>query len=309
MSPARALLLLALVAPPLSLLADEPPKPAEGKPGEAKPEGEPQGKAGEGKPADGKPEAKPGEAKPGEAKPRKRRAALKEYLTSLEAQRETLELGELKLEVTALPDYFVHQMVGELLAQADLDERSTEALKEQVARLAERRKATMGKPALLVRFQHAAAGRRNFFGFEGQLDDCLRVRVDGKSHKISVATTQGDLPRARAYTLFKASRSGAYGGGNVPPTLRTTIQVLPPKPFTLHLLLAKPPGEKSKALELVAANLVHYTGAGITDDQMDFEKGASAEPVQPSKAEFPLPLRGPAMPPEVAELMPEWKGD
>src|SRR5690606_8945565 len=108
--------------------------------------------------------------------PRKpgRKRALKEYQERLLAQRETLDLGALKVTVTLVHDHFVYRMIDELLASDDLDARPVDALAEQVARMAERRKASMGKPALLVRFE-CASTPRSFVAFEGKLDDVLRV--------------------------------------------------------------------------------------------------------------------------------------
>ena len=302
------LTLAALLALSLPALADEPDSPAEKEKEKEKEKesGKEKGEKEQEKAREDEDRGKRGDD-PREKAP-SRKKALEEYLKGLEAQRETMRLGELEVTVTAVPDYFVYQMIKELLTSEDLNDRPLDALKEQVARMAERRKGTMGKPAALVRFS-GGGDRSDFYGFTGQLDDVLRVRVDAKSQRVTVAASQGDLPAPRQYTLFKASRSGAFGGGNVSPTWRTTIQVLPRKPFSLDLLLAKGPKEKAKTLDVALANLIRFSGSAITDSQMDFEKGASAEFERPAKVEFPLPLRGPAMPPQVQELMPEWQGD
>lgn len=276
---------------------DPPPAPA----GEDEGKGKKEGKGKE----PGKDD--PGRGRGKDDKP-SRKAVLRAYLDELEGQRQVLAQGELEITVVAIPDAFVHRMVVELLATDGLNDRGVEALREQVARLAEERKGSMGKPAVLVRFG-AAGGGNELYGFTGQLDDILRVRADGKSQRVSVGDTQGEPPQVRSYTLFKASRSGAFGGGNVSPTWRTQITVLSRKAFALELVLSKPLPEKAKELDLAMANLIHFSGVGGNATQMDFEKGASAEFVPPAKVEFPLPLRAPAMPPEVRELMPEWKGD
>lgn len=242
-------------------------------------------------------------------KPAGRKKALKDYQERMKAERETLTLGGLEVTITLVNDHFVYQMVEELLKSEDLDERPLDSLKEQVGRMAERRKGSMGKPALLVRFSHPDASRRNFHAFEGKLDDVLRVRVGGSKAKVTVGATTGDPPRSRNMTLFRPSKSAAYGGGNVAPTMRVNLTVLPEKPFTVELVLAKPPNEKAKELEVAIANLIHFSGGGITDDQVDFDNGASAEHVRPSKAEWALPLKPIVMPPELRELMPEWKGE
>jgi hypothetical protein len=230
------------------------------------------------------------------------------YQDDLLANERTLDLDGLQVRITVVPDYFMVLALEELLEVSALNDRDPDELRDRLDRLAKRRgKKTMGVPAVFFRFQYRDTGRRDFFCFQGKLNDCLRARALGQV-RFTPADTRGDGPTARTYMLFKPHRSEAWKEeSNGRPHFRRTLNVFGRDAFEVRFLVKKGFSERAEELEISVGNLIHVQGRGITEEQIDFKNGATASYARGQSAEFPLPVRPPELPEALADLMPEWQ--
>lgn len=218
----------------------------------------------------------------------------------LSRDRRTFKIGQLDVQVSAVPDYFMVMAAREALR---VEGRSPERLKADLQRLADRNRKLIGKVGIRVRLLHGDRGDRNFYAFDGRLDDHIRVHAAGNV-AATVVAHEGSFEQVEL-TLFRASLSPVFAAqGNCPPTMRRRVSRLGDQPFWVELVPKRDLNPRAEKLQVGVGGFMHFSGRGISGNQVDFDNGAACviEPSEP--VEFALPLPAHPVPPALAEVMP-----
>lgn len=234
------------------------------------------------------------------------RAEVEAYLQGLLSHdRETFQIGELEAEVSVVPDYFMVLLAREWL-KTNTAGRSVDDLKVQFQRFADRSKKAIGRVGVIVTLEHPRAKSTGFYTFQGDIDDHLRVTAMGNI-AMGVAAHRGPYER-QEFTLFRANRCPVFTAeGQCPPVMRRQMVRMSDEPLTVELVAKRELSPKAKVLEVRLAGFIHFTGSGMTANQVDFENGALAVLQSGPELKFPLPLQAPAVPAALAEVMPTIK--
>lgn len=229
-------------------------------------------------------------------------AQIEAFISGMLSQdRDEFRLGELQVTVSVIPDHFM-LLIAREFQRVEGEGRETDQLRAQLQRLADRNKKSIGRVALRATFRHQGHGDRNFYAFQGGLDDHIGLRAAGNV-PLTVASHEGNLSNVEL-TLFRASRSAVFSAeGQCPPVMRRQVVRLGPS-LTVELVAKRELSPRAKELEVGIGGFIHFSGGGIRDNQVDFDNGATAviDPSPPLK--YPLPLTAQPVPPALAEVMP-----
>jgi len=225
-------------------------------------------------------------------------SAVQAYLSDLrESNVETLDIGEMRVEIAVVPSYFDYAVATDYL-KIDFEELKGDELRARVKRLAGKHKTKRGKTAIFIRFHHErgrAPGRGgNFFALEGKLNKHVSVEQVGRGKaKFEVGGGKGKVQIVR-FTLFQAQRSRLFRGKNVPPIIKRKYFVMG-KDYALDLILKKPLDDRTKKIKVRVKGFIHFSG-NMTQTQLDFSRGARAEFVKGGEVAFRLPLEALPLP-------------
>jgi hypothetical protein len=224
--------------------------------------------------------------------------AVQAYLDGLLAHdRAAMQVGTMSVNVSVVPDYFM------VLAAREYVRLEGREVASVLQRLADRQKKTIGRVGVLLRFHHARGNDGDFYAFQGQLDDHLRITAMANIAMVP-ARVEGPIETVEL-TLFKANRSPAFAAeGQCPPVMRRTMNRFTDDPVEVDFVARRALSERAEAIELQLGGFLHISGRGISGHQIDFENGATAVNESSPEQSFPLPLRVPPVPPALAAVMP-----
>ncbi len=229
-------------------------------------------------------------------------AEARDWFEKLEsANRKTIDMGELQVHVSVVPDYLTYLVAKELVFLTEAG-TSGDELKEGLERVARKHRSDKrGRVAMIVRLVHERQSESNFFALEGNLARKIELEAVGRGKQRLKAGDQEGKVAVEPFTLFKAALAGIFGN-NVLPVIKRTFTCLP-KSLTLELLTKKPLDEdKVNKLKVEMGGLVLFSG-NIRNNQMDFTNGARATVVKGGEVEFEFPLETPDAPAGVAEIL------
>lgn len=224
--------------------------------------------------------------------------AVQAYLDGLLSHdRAAMQVGSMSVQVSVVPDYFM------VLAAREYVRLQGREVASVLQRLADRQKKVIGRAAVLLRFHHQRASGNDFYAFQGQLDDHLRITAMS-NQSMTPARLEGPIETIEL-TLFKANRSPAFAAeGQCPPVMRRTMARFTSSPVEVDLVARRAFSERADELEVQLGGFLHFSGGGIAGNQVDFENGATAVVEGSPEQKFPLPLHVAPVPPELAAVMP-----
>lgn len=218
----------------------------------------------------------------------------------LSRDRHAFKIGDLDVQVSVVPDYFMVMVAREALR---VEGRSPEQLKADLQRLADRNKKVIGKVGVRVRLHHDRRGDRDYYAFSGGLDDRLRFHAGGNV-AMSVAAHEGSFEQVEL-TLFRASLCPVFAAeGNCPPTMRRRVSRLTGQPFWIEFVAKRDMNPRAEELQVGVGGFMRFRGRGIAGDQVDFDNGATCVVEASEPVKFALPLTAHPVPAALAEVMP-----